>query len=190
MADQLVASVVHGERYYLAAALEGASYNNVVLIRGKSTYESPWMILSGFNLLAFTVYNNELFATSSSSDDIYRMEVGNSLNGAALDSYWETRDELGGPDEGYEKRFPKIIVTGRRTGNFALTVDVSTDGGVTYPAGYQKTVSLAGTGRFAAELWYPTLRGLQCRVRVRTNGIDTPMEVHSIRIYWRRTALR
>lgn len=187
---QPVASIVFNDRYWLAGALTGSSSNDVVIVRGKRLYGTPWVKLNGFNIVAFCIYNRQLYAASSTNDDLLRLDTGNSLNGSALDSYWETRDDVGGADEIFYKRYPIVIVSGTRQGNYTLTVDISTDGGNTFPSGYQKTISLSGTGRFSTELRYPNLRGKQIRVRVRTNGVDQPFEVSSIRIFWRKKFLR
>lgn len=187
---QGVASIVWENRYWLAGALVGSTYNNALILRGKRVYGGPWIRLSGFNILAMCAYNGELYGAKSDSDDIVKLDTGYNLNGSALDSTWETRDEVGGPDEIFIKRWPLIIIAGQRKGNYNLTVDVSTDGGTTFPVALQKTISLSGTGRFQQELRYGSLMGKQLRVRVRTNGVDQPFEVSSIRMFWKKKNLR
>jgi hypothetical protein len=190
LTTQGVASIVFNQRYYLAGALTGSSYNNTVIVRGKRVYGGPFIRLSQFNILAFCLYNDQLYAAASDSDDLIQLDQNSNANGSALDSSWETRDEVGGEDEEYNKRFPVIMIHGQKKGNYSLTVDVSIDGGTSFPSAYQKTISLAGTGRFKSELRYPTLRGEKVRVRVRTNGIDQPFDIEKIKIFWRRTLLR
>lgn len=187
---QGVATIVFKNRYLLAGALTGSTTNNLLIARGKRIYGTPWIRLGQFNILAFCIFNNTLYAAAADSAGLLKLDIGNSANGAALDSYWETRDEVGNADEIFNKRWPVIIVTGQRKGNYNLNVDVSLDSGVTYNSRYAKTISLSGTGRFQQELRYPDLRSKQIRVRVRTNGIDQPFEVESIKVFWRKSYLR
>ena len=170
---QNVASTYWRNRYWLSAAGPSATYNDTILIRGKKTFGSPWM-LKDWGILSFTRYMDSLYGGSSVDGSIYQLDTGYSKDGSAIDSYFETGDFVFG---GFTANLIELLIEAERSGPWNLTVGVSVDGGRTwddydmdltpssYDTNYMKRINLS----------YTTTR---FRLRFRTNGIDTPFQVH------------
>jgi hypothetical protein len=170
---QNVASAYWRNRYWLSAAGPGSSANNTILIRGKKTFESPWM-LKDWPLLSFTRYFDSLYGGSSVDGSIYQLDTGYSKAGIALDSYFETGDFTFG---GFTAQFIELIVEAERSGSWVLNIGVSIDGGNTWDTytmdltqntpdpNYMKRINVSYTVT-------------KIRFRFSTNGIDTPFQVH------------
>ncbi len=92
---QNVASVYWRNRYWLSAAGPSATANNTILVRGKKTFQSPWM-LKDWNILSFTRYFDNLYGGSSVDGSIYQLDTGYSKAGLTMNSYFETGDFIFG----------------------------------------------------------------------------------------------
>lgn len=170
---QNVASAYWRNRYWLSAAGPGATENDTLLIRGKKTFNSPWM-LKDWSILSFTRFHDSLYGGSSVDGSIYQLDTGYSKDGAMMDSYFETGDFVFG---GFTANFVELLVEAERTGMWDLIIGASVDGGrtyteytmdltpSTYDTNYMKRININFT----------TTR---IRFRFRTNGIDTPFQVH------------
>lgn len=182
---QNVASASWRNRYWLSAAGPGATANNLILIRGKKTFQSPWM-LKDWNILSFTRFFDSLYGGSSVDGSIYRLDAGFSKAGIAMDSYFETGDFVFG---GFSANLLELLVEVERMGPWNLSVGVSVDGGATftdypislalstYDTNYLKRINLS----------YTTTR---FRLRFRTNGIDTPFQVHRCSAFYKLDSAR
>lgn len=183
---QNVGSFIWANRYWLAAATLGAEENDVVIILGKSTFESPWH-KKDFKLLSFCRFQDYFIAGSSEDGSIYRLEYGYSKNGAVMDSFYETADF---EQSGFIIKGKELLVSCDRSGSYDLSVGYSTDGGLTYT---DKTIDLTQDSgeelglikRLNVNFMAPSVR-----FRVRTNGIDQPFAVDEIRCYHRLTPSR
>lgn len=189
---QNVASVYWRNRYWLSAAGPGASSNNVVLIRGKKTFQSPWM-LKDWSILSFARYFDNLYGGSSVDGSIYQLDTGYAKDGVAMDSYFETGDFTFG---GFTANLVELLVEVERLGPWNLNVGVSIDGGntwddypvdlslSTYDSSYCKRITGNGAG---ATVSYTTTR---FRLRFRTNGIDAPFQVHRCIVFYTLSGVR
>lgn len=183
--SQNVASAYWRNRYWLSAAGPGASANNTLLIRGKKTFESPWM-LKDWPILSFTRYFDSLYGGSSVDGSIYKLDTGYSKAGAALNSYFETGDFVFG---GFTANLIELVIEAERTGPWNLIIGVSVDGGrtftdytmdltpSTYDTNYVKRINLS----------YTTTR---FRLRFGTNGVDTPFQVHRCIAFYKLSPAR
>lgn len=182
---QNVASVYWRNRYWLSAAGPGATSNNTILVRGKKTFQSPWM-LKDWSILSFTRYFDSLYGGSSVDGSIYQLDSGYSKNGLSMDSYFETGDFVFG---GFTAQLVELLVEVERTGPWNLNVGVSVDGGntfddysidltsSTYDTNYMKRLNMD----------YMTTR---FRLRFRTNGIDQPFQVHRCIAFYSLSGVR
>lgn len=183
---QNVASIVILNRYWLSAATLGASENDIVIVKGKSTFQSPWH-KKDFSFLSFGRFLDYYIAGSSLDGSIYRLETGYSKDGSAMDSFYETRDIMA---DNFQMKGREILVTADRTGPYDLNVGWSTDGGQTYT---EKTVDLTrNTGdplSFTKKLNIGYMSD-SIRFRVRINAADQPFAVDEIESYYQKTIQR
>jgi hypothetical protein len=182
---QNVASTYWRNRYWLSAAGPSATANNLILIRGKKTFNSPWM-LKDWKILSFTRYFDSLYGGSSVDGSIYQLDTGYSENGVAMDSHFETHDFTFG---GFTANFVEVLVESQRSGPWKLNVGVSIDGGNTFDT---YTVDLTPS-TFDSEyikrihINYTTTR---IRFKFSTAGVDTPFEVHRFIAFYQLSGAR
>ena len=185
---QNVASFVWLNRYWLSAATIGADANDIIIVRGKSTYQSPYHT-KDFSMLSFCRFQDYFIAGSSIDGSIYRMEYGYSKDGAAMDSFFETQDY---DRSGMLLKLLEIIVNTDRSGPYSLSVGISTDGGITYT---DKTIDLTRTSStqnlgFSKKLIIGSFMADKFRVRFRINAADQPFTVDNAIVYYRLSPIR
>lgn len=185
---QNVASFVWLNRYWLSAATLGSESNDIVLVRGKATFGSPFH-KKDFAILSFARFQDYFIAGSSTDGSIYRMEYGYSKNGAAMDSYFETADFS---DEfSLLKKVSEIVVNLDRSGPYSLSLGYSTDGGITWT---DKTIDLtratSSTNLSFTKRLNVSFMQSKFRLRVRINAADQPFSVDSIDVFYRPTTWR
>lgn len=177
---QNVASAYWRNRYWLSAAGPGATSNDTILVRGKKTFQSPWM-LKDWPILSYTRFFDSLYGGSSVDGSIYLLDSGYSKAGSAMDSYFETGDFVFG---GFTANFLEMIIEVERMGSWNLLVGVSFDNGnswTDYPVDLTlKTFDNNYIKRI--NLNYTTTR---IRFRFRTNGVDTPFQVHRCVVFYK-----
>ena len=183
---QNVASTFWRNRYWLSAAGANATANNLILIRGKKTFKSPWM-LKDWALLSFTRYFDNLYGGSSVDGSIYQLDTGYSKNGTAMNSYFETQDFTFG---GFTAQLMELDVEVERTGPWNLYVGVSVDGGKTftdYPIDLTPGTYDTNYIKRLNSVDYTTTR---FRLRFRTNAIDQPFQVHRCVAFYKLAPVR
>lgn len=177
---QNVASAYWRNRYWLSAAGASATANNTVLIRGKKTFQSPW-ILKDWNILSFTRFQDSLYGCSSIDGSIYQLDTGYSKDTQAMDSYFETGDFI---FNGFTANLIEIVIEVERMGSWNLAVGVSLDNGNTWT---EKLVDLSLStydNNYIKKLNF-NMTTTRFRIRFRTNGIDTPFQVHRCIAYYK-----
>lgn len=182
---QNVASAYWRNRYWLAAAGPSATSNDTILVRGKKTFESPWM-LKDWNILSFTRYFDSLYGGSSIDGSIYQLDTGFSKAGAPMDSYFETGDFVFG---GLTANFIELDVEVERLGTWNLSVGWSVDNGNTW---VEKTIdlSLSTFDSNYIKRINMNVTATRVRFRFRTNGADTPFQVHRAVAYYKMESER
>ena len=106
-----------------------------------------------------------------------------------MDSYFETGDFTFG---GFTANLVEVLVEVERSGPWNLLVGVSIDSGNTWddypvdltPNGYDTNYTKSIKG---ANMSYTTTR---FRLRFRTNGVDTPFQVHRCIAFYKLAAVR
>jgi hypothetical protein len=179
---QNVASIVILNRYWLAAATLGSEANDIVIVRGKATRQSPWH-QKDFAFLSFAFFQDYFIAGSSLDGSIYRLEYGFSKSGSAMDSYFETADLS---KSGFMLQIYEVLVSLDRMGPYTISVGLSTDGGLSFT---EKTIDLT---RSSAEQSLNFIKKLNVnvmcdsfRLRFRTNMADQPFSVDDARVFYR-----
>jgi hypothetical protein len=183
---QNVASIIILNRYWLAAATLGATENDIVLVLGKSSANSPWH-QKDFKFLSFCRFLDVYIAGSSEDGSIYRLEYGYSKNGSAMDSLYETRDFC--PDD-FIMKGRELLVTCERSGAYDLSVGWSTDSGITWT---EKTVDLtraSGDSLSLTKKLNINFMSANVRFRFRINGADQPFSVDELKCSYRPSPQR
>jgi len=178
---QNVASIVILNRYWLTAATLGAEENDIIIVRGKSTFNSPWH-KKDFKVLSFCRFQDYYIAGSSEDGSIYRLEYGYSKNGSAMDSYYETADFS---KDGFMLKGRELLVDTERSGSYNLSIGWSTDEGLTYT---EKSIDLtrdSGDSTSFTKRLNINFMSEGIRFRVRINGADQPFCVNGITCYYR-----
>lgn len=186
--EQLVHGIAWNGRYWTDVSELGEEANNLMLIRGRKTFNSPWQLKRDWHMLALFIFNDSLYGGSSTDSKIYKLDTGYSANGAALDSFFETGDMVGDEPD-FEKSIMQIISDYEKMGAnsaYNLSVGVSIDRGETWT---ERTISLLGIGRTTKALNL-FKSGHQFRFRLRTNGIDQPWIAHGLDALYRPTKFR
>lgn len=182
---QNVASAYWRNRYWLAAAGPGATANNTIIIRGKKTFNSPWM-LKDWAMASFTRFQDSLYGCSSLNGSIYRLDTGYSKAGAAMDSYFETGDFVFG---GFTANFLELDVEVERIGSWSLSVGWSVDGGNTWTESLVPLTISAFDSNYIKRV-NMNVTTTRIRFRFRTSGIDTPFEVHRCIVFYKLETAR
>ena len=177
---QNVASTYWRNRYWLSAASASSTSNDTILIRGKKTFASPWM-LKDWAMLSFTRFQDSLYGGSSIDGSLFLLDSGYSKAGTAMDSYFETGDFV---FAGFTANFIELDVEVERLGSWNISVGYSVDGGNTFT---ELTIPLTTStydGNFIKRLNI-NVTTTRIRFRFRTNGIDTPFQVHRAVAYYK-----
>lgn len=182
---QNVASFFWRNRYWMSAASKGSSSNDTILIRGKKTFKSPWQ-LKDWPILSFCRFQDGFYGGSSVDGSIYQLDVGNSKDGAAMDSFFETGDFT---FMGNHIHCHEVELEVERMGSYNLRFGISIDRGATW---IEYDVPLTAS-TFIPSYWVKVFvdpgTTPYIRFRVRTNGVDQPFQVHNLRAYYEiRTA--
>lgn len=193
---QNVASFVWANRYWLSAATVGAAANDIVVVRGKSTFESPWHT-KDFRLLSFTRFQNNFIGCSSRNGEIYKLETGYSKEGTGfedqfgdtvrLNSVYETGDFS---QSGFFMRLYEMLVTADRLGPYPLYISVSVDGGLTWTDYSMDLTRPSGGSLSFTKKFNFNFRTDSFRLRVTTTARDNPFSVDEIRVRYRLLPMR
>lgn len=183
---QNVASFFWRNRYWMAAASGSSSSNDTILIRGKKTFKSPWM-LKDWPILSFCRFQDNLYGCSSVDGSIYQLDSGYSKDGSDLDSYFETGDFT---MQGQMFHCHEVIVEVEKSGSYNLSFGHSVDRGVTWK-NFDVDLTPSDTipsywKRINVKIGPTPI----VRFRVRTNGTDQPFEAHNLRAFLEPTSAR
>jgi hypothetical protein len=184
---QNVASFFWRNRYWLSAAQVGATANNIILIRGKKTFNSPWQ-LKDWPILSFTRYLDNLIATSSVDGSIYQLDTGYSANGTAFDSIFETGDFS---FKGFQVMVLEIMLETERLGPYTLFVGTSTDQGQTWiDTAIDLTLPTGAPPTMWKKINNLNITTDKIRLRFYTNQVDQPWQVHTCVVYYKPSLQR
>jgi hypothetical protein len=182
---QNVASFFWRNRYWMSAASSSSAYNDIILVRGKKTFKSPWQ-LKDWPILSFCRYQDGFYGGSSVDGSIYQLDVGYSKDSAALDSFFETGDFT---FMGNHIHCHEVELEVERTGSYNLKFGISIDRGATWTEYDVPVTASTFIPSYWVKLYIDPGTTPYIRFRVRTNGIDQPFEVHNLRAYYEiRTA--
>jgi hypothetical protein len=185
-ATQNVASWFWKNRYWLSAATNRSSVNDIIIILGKKTYNNPWQ-LKDWGILSFCRFHDYLYGTSSADGSIYKLDSGYSKDGAAMDSHFETGDFTFG---GFQADVQEALIEIERMGPYNLIFGVSADRGTTWTEYNIDLTVTSGPPSYWKRLNIGTGKVDRVRFRVRTAGPDQPFEVHNLRVWYKLAQMR
>lgn len=164
-------------RYWLAYSRVGQTSKDRILVKSQEPLKS-FMPYVGISVNAMVESNDNLYAASSGSDDILKLDQGYRDGSSAIDSFWETRDENFGLPFNY--KWPHWIYTEyERTGSGNLTVSASTSSGSGWT---DYTEFQSGSGRTTERSDISIGEGTTWRFRMRQNTIDDQMKVYGFTV--------
>ena len=175
--DSVRSPVAHlwKRKYMVSVSTTGTSNNRVIFVRSESDINS-WMKYTGWDIRGFTHYDDKLYAVDSSTNKIVQLDVGDNDYGGGIDAFWQTKDEVFGSPS-HKKRLIEIGADFESTGNFNLSVDVSTNTGISFST---KTASLNGQGRNIERITTSGFNGYQYRFKIGNSEAGQQMKVYGI----------
>jgi len=165
-------------RYWLAVSTSGST-NNAILVKNRL----PGIVWSLFDLpiSAITELNNTYYGGIATSSAIVKLEDGYNDGGAAINAYWESRDETFGYPL-YDKNVQEFLIDYASSSANAFTVYVSTDYGTTWDS---KTVDMSTSSariRQVSRKFFNAGAANGFRFKVGQNAADKPFKVYGMDI--------
>ena len=126
-----IVSTNYQSRYWVAAATDPANaYNTMTMVESKS----PLGSYTKFDLpiSAMCVWNNKLYGSIGNTDKIVQLDTGDTDDGATINSYWDSRDELYTSPIVYKSINRMIIDYERLPDNPTLQIGLSNNLGASF----------------------------------------------------------
>lgn len=129
-------AIAYNNKLYISVPYDTSTYNNKVLVydfvKGrnlKNREYGAWSNIDGMNVNDFVIYNDTLYAGSSTTGVVYELEQSDYLfEDAAINSYFKTFAIQGSkPHENNVKVFRTLWLLVDTTGEFPMTVEGYTD---------------------------------------------------------------
>jgi hypothetical protein len=139
-------------------------------------------MLKDWPILSFTRYLDSLYGGSSIDGSILKLDTGYSKAGVAMDSFFETGDFV---FNGFTASFVELDIEVERIGSWTLAVGWSIDNGNTWT---EKAIDLSVStydNNYIKRIQNMNVTTTRIRFRFRTNGIDTPFQVHRAIAYYK-----
>lgn len=172
-------------RYWLATSTFG---NILSLIYVKSIITNPqpnaWMPIEGINIKCLAKYNEILYAGSSSTGTVLRLDFGTNFNGAAIPFIYDTPDMILGANY-TSKEIQSYLLDADKDSGLTLTVGSSIDKG----SFSNKSVSMDGSGRKLYVVKGVTNPCKTLRVRLSHSLLDKRFSVNDLSILYSPTAI-
>lgn len=153
----------------------GQSTNNRVLIY--DLLNQCWLV---YDLAAngFFIRSNNLYFGSSSAGYVYQYGSGTSDNGAAINSYWKSKDFFGGSPFSNQE-LANISLAAKEVDNSTMTVTYTTNG--TNSTSYNVNLGRAGQSFITSNMNLPqgTIAD-EYNIKIGNNAISQPWEVFAL----------
>jgi hypothetical protein len=177
----LLTGVNYKSRYWLAASTTtGSYYNDIVMVESKSPISSHTRY--DLRVSALAIWNNMLYGAISGTPKIARMDYGNTDDGAAITSWWTSRDEVYDNPLAYKSVNRLIVDYPTAPGANSLQVGLSPDFG----ASWQNTpvdTTIVPLARTTTNVNPAANRALQFRSRIYNNQLGKGWTVYGVHNY-------
>lgn len=173
-----LAAINYQSRYWITASTSLANdYNDLVMVESKS----PIMSYTRYNLpvSAFTIWNGNLYGAISNTAKIARLDYGSTDDGAAITSYWQSRDENYENPIFYKTINTQVLDYANNPANTSVSIGLSYDEGSTWE---NRTVNLGAStlSRNTAKLNYTPETALGFRTRIFNNTLGLGYRIYGL----------
>ena len=130
-----VTGVAYLSRYWLAASTTvGNDYNDITMVENRTGIGETSGNVTRFNLpiSAMTRWNNNLYGAIGNTSKIVRLDYGDTDDGAAIISYWDSRDDIFDNPIMYKSINRQIVDFASIPANNGIKVGLSNDLGSTW----------------------------------------------------------
>jgi hypothetical protein len=173
-----LAAVNYQSRYWMTASTSLANdYNDLVMVESKSPISS----YTRYNLpiSAFTIWNGNLYGAISNTAKIARLDYGSTDDGAAITSYWQSRDENYENPIFYKTINTAVLDYANNPANTGISIGLSNDEGGTWE---DRPVNLGAStlSRNTAKLNYTPETALGFRTRIFNNTLGLGFRIYGV----------
>lgn len=175
-------SVIRGinykSRYWMSGSTSPTrSYNDLTIVESKSPLGS--YTLYDLPLTAMTMWSGNLYGAIGNTGKIARLDYGSTDDGVAINSYWNSRDEVYENPIFYKTINQVILDYANSPANTSLSVGLSPDQGTTYQT---RSVNLGASSlpRNTAKLNYTPDTALGFRTRVSNSVLGLGFKIYGI----------
>lgn len=172
-------------RYLISIATTSDLNKSKMLYQAQPPSEgSVFMPMVGMDVVGMTIFEDNLYGISSTTNTIFRMDFGNSdLNSTAINAIWDSKEIVFGLPDNY-KSLRELDLDYQRDGSAGtITLGRSRNGGTSYISQtvYLNALSADGTtsGRFRKILNIADF-GLNFRFRISNSELDINPTVYGI----------
>lgn len=153
-------------RFWVNVASGTSSTNNTVIV--KSKYPSNSFSIYDLQIGPIVKFNNIYYAGASTHSAVYRIDYGSNDNGASINWYLTTRDEVF--EDAWGDKLLYEISTDYRGGTAKnVNVGYSIDNGASFT---NKTVDMSDSGRNTDRRYFTSPRSQEFRFRVGSGTIN------------------
>lgn len=182
--SQAIYSFSFGGNLYVTAATGTATTNNIVFVRSRLPLDS-WTLYD-WQIGPMAEFNDKFYSGASTHSAISRMNYGTNDGGAAINWFWESREETW-ERPNIRKYLMEITLDYRRGTETALGAGYSKDGGASYTT---KTTNAAGSGRGTSRLFVAGTNATDYRLKLSGSTLDGTVTVLGITGWARPAVLR
>ena len=173
-----VKGIQYKSRLWLAASTSTANnFNDMVIVESKSPLNS--YTLYDLPISAMAIWSGNLYGAIGNTGNIARLDYGDTDDGAAISSFWESRDEVFDKPIFYKTVNQVILDYANSPANTSLSVGLSPDQGSTYQT---RSVNLGASSlpRNTAKLNYAPETALGFRTRISNSTLGYGFKIYGI----------
>ena len=173
-ASQNIYAASNENRYCVTATSGTASSNNIMLCKSKNPLNT--FMLHDMQLGPMTKFNDGFYAAASTHSAIYTLNQGTNDNGATIDWFWQSRDELWKLPNN-RKNLHEITIDFRKDSAENMEIGYSKDSGVTFNT---STVDMSGAGRSSKRIYLNGGNSLQYRFQIKNDTKDEDARITGV----------
>jgi len=168
-------------RYWLATSTDGGDVFSLIYVKSIITNDNPhaWMPLEGMNVRCFAKDGNILYAGSSSSGSVLRLDYGTNYDGTAIPYVYDTPDMTLGANYTSKSILNYFLDADKDT---ALTMNVGTS--IDQGSFNTRTISLSGSGRSLTTIKGVTNPCKTLRVKLSHNQLDKKFNIYDFSVLY------
>jgi hypothetical protein len=173
-----IAGINYKSRYWVAAStIPGDAYNDIVIMESKSPLGT--YTIFDLPLSAMTLWNGNLYAAIGNTAKIGRVDFGSTDNGSAINSFWESREEINENPIAYKTINLSVLDYTNSPANTALYVGLSPNQGESWQ---YRSVNLGAStlARNTKKLNYDANTSLGFRSRIQNSVLGIGFKIYGL----------